>query len=306
VHLLVGLRGENMFYCKHCKTNSAVKAGLRKNKVAFTQRYFCTKCNKYSINRKGFENYRHSPEVITVALDLRAKGLSLSDVVDHLDQHHRVKVTRKTVLFWQKKFGKKLKSFSQTLVPHLGGTFHADEMFVKQKKKWIYYWDCIDYDTKFLVADHLSEERSYDEGTQFLNKIKTGSPKMPKEIHTDNSYDYPIAFKKVFPRRKIHKHYPAWKHKFKNNPIERLHNTLKQRYKVFRGFDNTESAKIFFDFYSVYYNFVRKHMTLEFKTPAQAAKIELNLKRNKFKSMIELLLAFRKARIWLKPKAYCS
>ncbi|MCF7862371.1 hypothetical protein K9M79_09110, partial [Candidatus Woesearchaeota archaeon] len=32
---LVILRGENMFYCKHCKTNSAVKAGLRKNKVGF-------------------------------------------------------------------------------------------------------------------------------------------------------------------------------------------------------------------------------------------------------------------------------
>jgi len=94
-----------MFLCKHCKKNSAVKAGLRKNKVGFTQRYVCTKCNKYSVNRKGFENYRHKPEVITAALDLRTKGLSLSDVVDHLDQHHRVQVTRKTVLFWQRAFG---------------------------------------------------------------------------------------------------------------------------------------------------------------------------------------------------------
>lgn len=91
-----------MFYCKHCKTNSARKTGLRKNKVEFTQRYFCTKCNKYSVNRKGFENYRHSPEVITATFDLRAKGLSLSDVVNHLDQHHKVEVTRKTVLFWQR------------------------------------------------------------------------------------------------------------------------------------------------------------------------------------------------------------
>ena len=105
-----------MFLCKHCKKNSAVKAGLRKNKVGFAQRYVCTKCNKYSVNRKGFENYRHKPEVITAALDLRTKGLSLSDVVDHLDQHHRVQVTRKTVLFWQRAFGQKLRSFSQTLL----------------------------------------------------------------------------------------------------------------------------------------------------------------------------------------------
>ena len=89
-----------MFLCKHCKKNSAVKAGLRKNKVGFTQRYVCTKCNKYSVNRKGFENYRHKPEVITAALDLRAKRLSLSGVVDHLDQHHRVEVSRMTILDW--------------------------------------------------------------------------------------------------------------------------------------------------------------------------------------------------------------
>lgn len=295
-----------MFFCKYCKSHTAVKYGLRKNKVGFTQRYICTKCKRTSVNRKGFENYRHSPEVISAALDLRAKGLSLSDVVDHLDQHHRVEVTRKTVLFWEREFGKKLKSFSQTLIPRLGGTFHADEMFVKQRKNWIYYWDCIDYKTKFLVADHLSEERNYDEGTEFLNKIKLGSPEIPKEIHTDNSWDYPIAFKRVFPRRRIHKHYPAWKHKFRNNPIERLHNTLKQRYKVFRGFDNPQSAEKFFDFYRVYYNFIRKHMSLAMKTPAQAAKIKLNLRRNRFRSMIELLLAFYKARIWLKPNFYNS
>lgn len=279
-----------MFKCPHCKEINSVKTGIRKNKVGFTQRYFCNTCKRYFVDRKGFENFRHSPEVITAALDLRAKGLSLADVVDHLDQHHRVKVTRQTILYWQDKFGQKLKSFSQTLTPHLGKTFHADEMFVKQRNNWIYYWDCIDYNTKFLVADHLSEERSYDEGTEFLNKIKLGSPEIPQEIHTDNSWDYPIAFKRVFPRKKIHKHYPAWKHKFKNNPIERLHNTLKQRYKVFRGFDNPQSARKFFDFYRVYYNFIRKHMTLGMTTPAQAANIELNLTRNRIRSMIEILL----------------
>ena len=290
-----------MFFCKNCKEHSAVKAGLRKNKVGFTQRYVCRNCNTYSVNRKGFENFRHSPEVITVALDLRAKGLSLRDVVDHLDQHHRTKVSRMTILDWQNKFGQKLKSFSQTLNPHLGKIFHADEMFVKRRKKWIYYWDCIDYETKFLLADHLSEERSYTEGIEFLKKIKSGSTEIPDEIHTDNSWDYPVAFRKVFPRKKIHKHYPAWKKRFKNNPIERLHNTLKQRYKVFRGFDNTQSAEKFFNFYKIYYNFIRKHMSLQERTPAQAAKIQLDLGRNRFRSMIEVLRTLFKVQIWLMP-----
>ncbi|MBU1975667.1 MAG: hypothetical protein KKG59_04655, partial [Nanoarchaeota archaeon] len=98
-----------MFQCKYCKKPSAIKRGVKKNKSGWIPRFSCTKCGRWFVNRKGLENYRHNAEVITVALDLRAKGLSLSDVVDHLDQHHRIKVTRKTILDWQKKFGKKLK-----------------------------------------------------------------------------------------------------------------------------------------------------------------------------------------------------
>lgn len=290
-----------MFKCKFCNDTSARRHSVRKNKVGLTPVYFCKKCDLHFVNRRGFENFRHTPEAITAALDLRAKGLSLSDVVDHLDQHYRVNVSRVTILDWQKKFGQKLKSFSQTLTPHLGGTFHADEMFVKQRKNWIYYWDCLDYETKFLVADHLSDERNDREAVEFLKKIKCGSPELPSIVHTDCSYDYPRAFRRVFPRRRIHKSYPAWKKKFKNNPIERFHNTLKQRYKVFRGFDNIENAEKFFDFYRVYYNFIRKHRSLQMRTPAQAARIELNLGRNRIRSMIEILLAFVKARIWLKP-----
>ena len=200
-----------MFKCKFCNDTSARRHSVRKNKVGFASVYFCQWCQRHFVNRHGFENFRHTPEVITVALDLRAKGLSLSDVVDHLDQHHKVEVTRKTILDWQNKFGQKLKGFSQTLIPHLGGTFHADEMFIKQRKEWIYYWDCLDYETKFIVADHISDNRNDKEAVEFLNKIKCGSPELPNIVHTDCSYDYPPAFREVFPRKKIHRSYPAQK-----------------------------------------------------------------------------------------------
>jgi len=47
-------------------------------------------------------------------------------------------------------------------------------------------------------------------------------------------------------------------------------------------------------------------MSLNMTTPAQAAKIQSNLGRNIFRSMIEFLLALYKAKIWLKLKVYCS
>jgi len=291
-----------MFICKHCKKTNAVKTGLRKNKSGWVQKYKCRSCNTYFTNRKGVERYRHNADVISAALDLRAKGLSLSDVVDHLDQHHKVNVVRSTILYWQRKFGKKLKSFTQTLTPFLGKIYHADEMFARVSGDWNYLWSCLDYETKFIVAQHFSDERNDKECIEFIGKVKAKTEKPPDEIHTDNSWDYYPAFRKHFPRnKKIHVHYPAWKKKFKNNPIERYFNTVKQRYKTFRGFDNTKSAEQFFDFFTVYYNFIRKHTSLDKKTPAQVAGLNLNLGRNRMKSLIEILLAFSKARFWLTP-----
>ena len=178
-------------------------------------------------------------------------------------------------------------------------------MFSKVSGEWNYLWSCIDYLTKFIVSHHFSEQRNDRECIEFLKGVKGRTNKPPDEIHTDNSWDYYPAFRKNFPRnRKIHKHYPAWKKKFKNNPIERYFNTVKQRYKTFRGFDNFKFAENFFDFFTIYYNFIRKHMTLGNITPVQAANINLNLGRNRFKSLIESLLTFFKARFWLKPNFF--
>lgn len=279
-----------MFKCPYCKTNSAIKRGVKKNKSGWIPRFSCTKCGKWFVNRKGFENFRHTPEVISAALDLRAKGNSLADIVDHLDQHYRIKVSRQTILDWQNKFGKKLKSFTQTLKPIIGGQVHADEMFVKVRKNWNYYWDAIDYTTKFLVGDHLSKDRNEMECVEFMKNIKDGCFNDPVQIHTDNSYDYPEPITKVFGKKGIiHVHYPAWKKKFRNNPIERFHNTKKQTIKTFRNFDNHDSTKNFFDFDGIYYNFIRKHTTLGSITPAEAAGIFLKIGRNRFLSLIEIL-----------------
>lgn len=280
-----------MFKCRFCKTFSAIKRGVKKNKSGWIPRYSCNTCGRWFVDRKGFESFRHKPEVIAAALDLRAKGVSLADVVDHLDQHHRVKVSRKTILDWQNKFGKKLKRFTQTLKPVIGGQVHADEMFVKVRKEWNYYWDAMDYTTKFLVGDHLSKERCEDECEKFLISIKECPINLPKQIHTDNSYDYPLPIRKIFGKDGIiHVFFPAWKKKFRNNPIERLHNTERQTTKTFRNFDNFNSTQRFFEFNKVYYNFIRKHTTINFTTPAEAAGIFLNLKRNRFLSLIEIFL----------------
>ena len=81
-----------------------MKAGLRKNKSGFVQKYFCKSCEKYFVRRNGFENMKTKPEIIIDALDLRAKGLSLRKIQGFILQKYKVKIERSNILYWQNKF----------------------------------------------------------------------------------------------------------------------------------------------------------------------------------------------------------
>ena len=265
-----------MFICPKCKKTNSVKWGLRKNKSGFVQKYLCKDCGYLFVDRKGFERMRTNPEIIVTALDLRASGMSFGKICEHILKRYNKKVSRKTILDWQKKFGEMIDNFTKQLSLEFSENTHADEIYLRkkghEKEEFLFYWDAIDYDTKFLVADHISDEKSEDEGKKFMRKIKKSLRKYPIRIHTDNSYDYPNAIRWTFGwRNVIHVHFPAWKHKFKNNPIERYHNTVRENYKVMRKFFNLKTAYQFLAFFRNYYNFLRPHTTLCGRTPAEAA-----------------------------------
>jgi len=71
-----------------------------------------------------------------------------------------------------------------------------------------------------------------------------------------------------------------------NNMVERLNGTVRQRNKVMRGLDHEDSAQTMLDGMRIYYNFIRPHMALNGKTPAEKAKIS-KLGNNKWKSLIK-------------------
>ena len=265
-----------MFKCPHCKKSDSAKAGLRKNKSGFVQKYFCNCCSRYFIDRKGFENCQTKSEIIVEALDLRAKGMSFGKIVLHINQKYKTNVSRGCVLKWQNKFGEMIGNFTKSFQLSHSFNAHADEVFLREKGQrgdnFVFYWDVIDYETKFLIADHISYVRNEIEGKIFMRNLKRAVMTIPERIHTDNSYDYPSAIRWIFGRRDvIHVHFPAWKKKFKNNPIERFHNTLKENYKVMRRFYSIETAQKYLNFFKNYYNFLRPHMTLGWQTPAEKA-----------------------------------
>jgi len=56
-----------------------------------------------------------------------------------------------------------------------------------------------------------------------------------------------------------------------NNQQERFNGSFRDREKVMRGIKKTDS--VFFDGYQIYHNFIREHMGLKGKTPADMCGI---------------------------------
>ncbi len=116
----------------------------------------------------------------------------------------------------------------------------------------------------------------------------------PKEIITDSLPSYSQAVLREFPRKDImsvpttkHTKYPSIVHSTNNNRIERLHNEIREKTRTMRGLGNENSAQVFVDATRIYHNFMRPHSSLENKTPAEAANLDLNLGNNKMYELIK-------------------
>lgn len=95
-------RKKNKIRCPYCGSFCVIKRGLRKTiNRGDIQKYYCKNC-EYKFSAYNIIEYRMRSDCsdIKLALKLRKKGLSLSQIVRKLDK----RVTRQTVLRWTNKF----------------------------------------------------------------------------------------------------------------------------------------------------------------------------------------------------------
>ena len=150
----------------------------------------------------------------------------------------------------------------------------------------------MDADTRFLLACRVTKTRFVEDAKKPLKDAKERAGKRPDAIVTDGLQAYRTAipnefYDKTAPIQNPHVRLYNFETKPNNNIVERLNGTFRERSKVQRGLYSDETAEEFMDASRVYYNFLRPHMALHGKTPAQAAGIELNLGTNRWMSMIE-------------------
>lgn len=90
--------------CRFCKSEDTVKYGVRKNKGSYKQMFKCKRCMKRFTPDNGFLKMKTEPTIVSEALELYARGLSLAKIQDHLFQRHTMKISKEGIRGWITKY----------------------------------------------------------------------------------------------------------------------------------------------------------------------------------------------------------
>lgn len=185
-----------------------------------------------------------------------------------------------------------------------------DEKIVFVNGEEMYDLNCCDHITKYVTAHIFVEIRTLERCLEFLRQIKITCyeqilEKYFQEKHkpnkkrnlfvfvSDKFENYRNAFNILFRNvAKLRFGIPIKAKrgglKHNNNPIERYNGKLKDRLKIMRrGFHSFDGAETFLNLNRIINNFVNPHQQLKGRTPAEAAEIQIPLKRNKLLNLIK-------------------
>jgi len=276
--------------CKICGSEKVIKIGIRHNKVGDVQRFLCKECGHKFTRNDGFERMKATPKAITIALDLYFKGVSQRKIVHHLMQFYGVKITQPCIVKWLRKYVSLVREYVDQLVPQTSGFIHVDEMKVNVNGRLDWLWNLMDDDTRFWVSSLISQRREVADARATFQDAKQKLKVMPIAVTHDGLQSYGEAFKNEFytqtTPRPIEVRSVSIRERGLNNRMERLNQTFRERNKTQRGLDHEASAQLMADGTRIEYNFIRPHMALRGKTPAEAAGINLQLKGNKWEALI--------------------
>lgn len=225
---------------------------------------------------------RATPQVITSAMQLYFTGESLRNVQKFL-KLQGIAVSHVAVLKWIKKYVKLMQSYTESIVPNVGDTWRADELYVKINGNMKYLFAMMDDETRFWIAQEVAESKHKHDARKLFLQARRLMKKQPKNFTTDGLPTYSVTAKKFFPDAK-HTRHITLKGDRNNNKMERLNGEIRDREKTMRGLKNTDTPIL--KGYQIYHNYIRPHEALDGKTPADVCGIHVQ-GNNKWITLIQ-------------------
>ena len=267
--------------CHNCNSNNTIKRGIRKTENrGEIPRFGCKDCGKRFVLDLGFFRMRNNPIKITQSIDLFYRGVSTRKVQEHLGVFYPHNSTHKSIYKWIVKYSKMISNYTNRLKLNVGQEVQVDEMECHRRqhhekgegvdKNW--FIDSICPDTKFLISSEFSKTRGSQPIKAVMSRIKDKTENQIQIVTTDGLVAYQKVIKKVWGWNKQLKKYNVLHNRnvmseddgHFNHPIERLHNNVRARTKVMRGFHGSlYSANTIMKGFEIYYNFITKHQQIK-------------------------------------------
>jgi transposase-like protein len=274
--------------CVFCRSPDLKRFGLRHNKCGDIQRFLCADCHKtFSVNL-GFERMKHNPQGITTAMQLYFSGESLRNTARSL-RLLGVQVSHKTVFMWIKKYTALMEKYLDKITPRVSDTWRADELFLKVHGNMKYLYALMDDETRFWIAQQVADTKYHADIHRLFKQGRKVARKAPTRIITDGARNFQAGIESEFYRESkalalVHDRDIRFDGEIHNNKMERMNGEIRDREKVTRNFKKSETSLL--TGYQIFHNYVRPHMALDGKTPAEAAGITV-IGENKWLTLIQ-------------------
>src|SRR3982751_1786902 len=228
---------EQLSLCPHCERQNIMKNGHDRRGA---QVYRCAACDRSFTALTGtpFSGHSFPPSMIGLAVRwyLRFR-LSYADVVEWLAERF-IQVDASTVFDWVQKFAPLYQDAAKAHRYRVGQRWSVDETYVKVAGRWGYVYRALD-EYGQVVEVLFRENRDTEAAAAFFRSALENTGVTPISATTDKAAAYPPALAQVFPEVE---HITG---KAEQQRIERDHQHLKGRLKVFRGCKTTGGAQRF-------------------------------------------------------------
>lgn len=259
--------------CKFCGSTSTVKNGHRKG----TQYWLCKNCGRGFVDNKAIPKSRFPVDIVGRALYNYYAGMSLNAVAEGVrqDSDNRISVTDTSIYNWLGKYTAIALNEAANYKPQVSKKWVMDETVVTlDGKKW-WLITALDWDTRYLLGTKLSINRNNKDIREVLESATAKTGVIPDEVLTDGWGGYREAMEQAYGADSKHiVTTPFTEADLSTNLMERWNGTLKDRLKPMRGMDRNSNMQLILDGFVFFYNYLRPHMALGGKTPAQVAKID--------------------------------
>lgn len=257
--------------CPVCESNSVKRDG----KQSGQQRYRCKECGKkFRANGKA-PGRKVDAEIMGSAIEDYYRGKSFKAIAETLTREYDIPEPSKATIYeWVRDYTDRAVEQMKDVHPTTGDHWVADELAVDVGGGKAWLWNVMDGETRYILATHLTRERTGNAAKIVLRKaLETAGNKPPDSFFSDKLRSYRPALREVLPDAK-HFQSEGLTADINNNLSERLQGTFRNRIKTLRGLDLLESGQRYLDGWTLNYNLFKEHHSLRDRTPGQVAKVK--------------------------------